>query len=79
MWATDFQLVKPDRIQGDFLWRAARSRADWNMTDRGDVGAPHPWGESLMSGWPQTVSLIASTVVLFVAGYVVLQRQEVRA
>ena len=28
-----------------------------------------------MIAWPQTVGLIASTIVLFVAGYVVFQRQ----
>jgi ABC-2 type transport system permease protein len=32
-----------------------------------------------MIAWPQTVGLIASTIVLFVAGFVVLQRQEMRA
>jgi len=43
------------------------------------MGAPLPLGESLMIAWPQTVGLIAATIVLFVAGYVVFQRQEVRA
>jgi ABC-2 type transport system permease protein len=43
------------------------------------MGAPLPLGESLLIAWPQTVGLIASTIVLFVAGYVVFQRQEVRA
>ena len=43
------------------------------------MGAPLPLSESIMIAWPQTVSLIASTIVLFVAGYVVFQRQEVRA
>ncbi|HVY98335.1 MAG TPA: ABC transporter permease subunit [Dongiaceae bacterium] len=43
------------------------------------VGAPLPLGESLMLAWPQAVGLIAGTIVLFVAGYVVFQRQEVRA
>ena len=43
------------------------------------MGAPLPLGESLMIAWPQTVGLIAGTIVLFVAGYVVFQRQEVRA
>ena len=38
-----------------------------------------PLGESLMIAWPQTVGLIASTTVLFVAGFVVLQRQEMGA
>jgi len=35
--------------------------------------------ESVMIAWPQTVGLIAGTIVLFVAGYVMFQRQEVRA
>ena len=43
------------------------------------LGAPLPLSESLMIAWPQTVGLIAGTIVLFVAGYVVFQRQEVRA
>ncbi len=43
------------------------------------MGAPLPFGESVMIAWPQTVGLIAGTIVLFVAGYVLFQRQEVRA
>jgi len=43
------------------------------------VGAPLPLTESLIMAWPQMVGLIASTIVLFVIGYVVFQRQEVRA
>ena len=43
------------------------------------MGAPLPFGESIMIAWPQIVGLIACTIVLFVAGYVVFQRQEVRA
>ena len=43
------------------------------------IGAPLPLGQSLMLAWPQGVALIAATIVLFVAGYVVFQRQEVRA
>jgi len=43
------------------------------------MGAPLPLGESPLIAWPQTVALIASTIVLFVVGYIVLQRQEVRA
>jgi ABC-2 type transport system permease protein len=43
------------------------------------MGAPLPLGESLMIAWPQMVSLIAATIVLFVAGYIVFQRQEIRA
>ncbi|KWV61045.1 ABC transporter permease [Bradyrhizobium macuxiense] len=43
------------------------------------MGAPLPFGESVMIAWPQTVGLIACTIVLFVAGYILFQRQEVRA
>ena len=43
------------------------------------MGAPLPFGQSVMIAWPQTVGLIACTIVLFVAGYILFQRQEVRA
>jgi ABC-2 type transport system permease protein len=43
------------------------------------IGSPLPLVESVMIAWPQTVGLIAGTIVLFVAGYIVFQRQEVRA
>ena len=43
------------------------------------MGAPLPLSESLMIAWPQTVGLIAGSIVLFVAGYILFQRQEVRA
>jgi ABC-2 type transport system permease protein len=42
-------------------------------------GALLPFGQSLALIWPQAVSLIAGTIVLFVIGYVTFQRQEVRA
>jgi ABC-2 type transport system permease protein len=42
-------------------------------------GAPLPIVESLLIAWPQLVGLVAGTIVLFVIGYVVFQRQEVRA
>jgi ABC-2 type transport system permease protein len=43
------------------------------------LGAPMPLGESLIIAWPQIVGLVAGTILLFVAGYVIFQRQEVRA
>jgi ABC-2 type transport system permease protein len=43
------------------------------------MGAPLPFGESVMIAWPQTVGLVAGTIVLFAFGYVLFQRQEVRA
>ncbi len=47
---------------------------------RGEVvGAALPLRESLQIAWPQIVALIAGAIILFVATYVVFQRQEVRA
>jgi ABC-2 type transport system permease protein len=43
------------------------------------LGAPMPLGESLLIAWPAIVGLIAGTILLFVGGYVIFQRQEVRA
>lgn len=42
-------------------------------------GAPLSFADSLAIAWPQAVALIAGTIVLFSAGYVAFQRQEVRA
>jgi ABC-2 type transport system permease protein len=43
------------------------------------MGSPLPLSQSLILVWPQTVGLIAGTIALFAIGYVVFQRQEVRA
>jgi len=43
------------------------------------LGAPLPLGSSVLIAWPQIVGLIATAILLFVIGYVVFQRQEVRA
>lgn len=43
------------------------------------LGNPLPLGQSLMLVWPQVTSLVAGVIVLFVAAYVIFQRQEVRA
>jgi ABC-2 type transport system permease protein len=42
-------------------------------------GAPLPLTQSLLIVWPQAVAMIATAIMLFVIGYVVFQRQEVRA
>ncbi|MER1966396.1 ABC transporter permease [Castellaniella sp. GW247-6E4] len=42
------------------------------------LGAPLPLSESLAIVWPQFTGLIAAVLVLFTAGYVCFQRQEVR-
>ena len=43
------------------------------------LGNPLPLGQSLLLIWPQLTGLIAGVIVLFVAAYVIFQRQEVRA
>jgi ABC-2 type transport system permease protein len=43
------------------------------------LGAPLPFGESVLIAWPQMVGMIGIAIVLFVIGYVIFQRQEVRA
>ena len=43
------------------------------------LGAPLPLAASVLIAWPQIVGMIATVLVLFVIGYVVFQRQEVRA
>ena len=43
------------------------------------LGAPLPLGESILIAWPQMVAMIATAMLLFVVGYVIFQRQEVRA
>jgi len=59
--------------------RQASQIVDINQWRGAVLGAPLPLSESLAIAWPQAVSLIAGVIVLFVAGYVVFQRQEVRA
>jgi len=43
------------------------------------TGTGLPLSQSLLIAWPQMVGLVAGSIVLFVAGYIVFQRQEVRA
>src|SRR6202007_2754151 len=42
-------------------------------------GAPLPLLQSIEGVWPQLVGMIAGAILLFVIGYVIFQRQEVRA
>jgi ABC-2 type transport system permease protein len=50
------------------------------LLERGAVpGAPIPLVQSLLVVWGQIVGLVAGSILLFVVGYVVFQRQEVRA
>jgi ABC-2 type transport system permease protein len=50
------------------------------LIERGAIpDAPISLLQSLLIVWPQIVGLFAGTIILFVIGYVVFQRQEVRA
>jgi ABC-2 type transport system permease protein len=42
-------------------------------------GTPLPLSQSLLLVWPQLTGLIAATILLFALGYVLFQRQEIRA
>jgi ABC-2 type transport system permease protein len=85
MWAQFLARLSPNYLFGEamtaILSPTTRTLGSVFIEQlRGAVmGAPLPFGESVMIAWPQTVGLIAGTIVLFVAGYVVFQRQEVRA
>jgi ABC-2 type transport system permease protein len=50
------------------------------LIERGAIPeAPIPLLQSVLIVWPQIVGLIAGSMLLFVIGYIVFQRQEVRA
>ena len=64
---------------------ARRSNRCWPamglaLIERGAIpDAPIPLLQSVLIVWPQIVGLVAGTILLFVIGYIVFQRQEVRA
>ncbi len=43
------------------------------------LGTPLPAAQSILLTWPHATGLIAATIVLFAIGYILFQRQEVRA
>jgi ABC-2 type transport system permease protein len=43
------------------------------------LGAPLPASQSFILVWPQLTGLIAAMILIFAVGYVVFQRQEIRA
>jgi len=43
------------------------------------LSTPLPLQQSLLLIWPQLTGLIAATILLFAIGYVLFQRQEIRA
>ena len=87
----DGELSRPSRgcrrrrCSARWWWRCsirprARSGPIYLSQMQGAVlGAPLPLGESILIAWPQIVGMIAGAILLFVIGYVIFQRQEVRA
>lgn len=47
--------------------------------DRAVLGTPLPLDQSLLLIWPHITGLIAATILLFALGYILFQRQEIRA
>jgi ABC-2 type transport system permease protein len=43
------------------------------------LGAPLPLGQSVLLIWPHLAGLAAATILLFALGYILFQRQEIRA
>ncbi len=43
------------------------------------MGAPLPLSQSLLLIWPNLTGLVAATILLFAASYVIFQRREIRA
>jgi ABC-2 type transport system permease protein len=82
-WQTALSRLSPGTLYGEALVALLNPDAQ-NLTTllaqfQGRITAPLPLGQSVLQAWPQMVSLIAGTILLYVAGYVVFQRQEVRA
>ncbi|AMN42498.1 ABC transporter permease subunit [Rhodoplanes sp. Z2-YC6860] len=82
-WQTALSRVSPGTLYGEvviaMLNPDAQSMTTLLAQFQGRVPSPLPLNESIIQTWPQMVSLIAGTILLYVVGYVVFQRQEVRA
>jgi ABC-2 type transport system permease protein len=82
-WQQALSRISPGTLYGEavvaMLNPDAQSMATLLAQFQGRVASPLPLDQSLMQAWPQIVSLIAGTILLYVIGYVAFQRQEVRA
>jgi ABC-2 type transport system permease protein len=83
MWQQGLSRLSPGTLYGEALVALLNPDAQ-SMTTllaqfQGRIPSPLPLNESILQAWPQIVSLIAGTIVLYVIGYVAFQRQEVRA
>jgi ABC-2 type transport system permease protein len=82
-WQQGLSRLSPGTLYGEALVALLNPEAQ-SMTTllaqfQGRVPSPLPLSESVQQVWPQIVSLIAGTIVLYVVGYIAFQRQEVRA
>ena len=82
-WQQALSRISPGTLYGEavvaMLNPDAQSMTTLLAQFQGRIGSPLPFGQSIIQAWPQIVSLIAGTILLYVVGYVAFQRQEVRA
>jgi len=82
-WQQALSRLSPGTLYGEavvaMLNPDAQSMTTLLAQFQGRIASPLPLGQSILQAWPQIVSLIAGTILLYVVGYVVFQRQEVRA
>jgi ABC-2 type transport system permease protein len=82
-WQQGLSRVSPGTLYGEavvaMLNPDAQSMTTLLAQFQGRIGSPLPFDQSIIQAWPQIVSLIAGMILLYVVGYVVFQRQEVRA
>lgn len=82
-WQQGLARLSPGTLYGEavvaMLNPDAQSMTTLLAQFQGRIGSPLPLDQSIIQAWPQIVSLIAGTILLYVIGYVVFQRQEVRA
>ncbi len=82
-WQTALSRISPGTLYGEavvaMLNPDAQSMTTLLAQFQGRIQSPLPLNESIIQAWPQMVSLVAGTILLYVVGYVAFQRQEVRA
>ena len=83
-WQQGLSRLSPGTLYGEAVVAMLNPDAQSMTTLLGAVPGPHRGrrcrsSQSILQAWPQIVSLIAGTILLYVIGYVVFQRQEVRA
>ena len=82
-WQQGLSRISPGTLYGEavvaMLNPDAQSMTTLLAQFQGRIGSPLPFDQSIIQAWPQMVSLVAGMILLYVVGYVVFQRQEVRA